>query len=104
MPEYIISSANICQIATTFISLFAYLPQWTEILRTKSSANISLKAWCLWIMSSSFALYYAVILFLINGRGLPLIVSSLTGLIFIIFTVALIVRYRPKTKIESVVS
>ena len=97
VAESVIVAAGACQIATTFISLAAYFPQWLKLFKTRSSANISLRSWCLWIVSTSFALFYAVVQYLANGRGWPLIVSSIASLIFILFTVFLIVKYRPST-------
>ncbi len=96
VPDSVITSANLCQIATTFISLSAYVPQWTKLLRTKSSANISLRSWCLWAVSSSFALFYAIVQLLLNGRGWPLIVSTLAAVCFVLSTVFLVIKFRPR--------
>jgi uncharacterized protein with PQ loop repeat len=94
VPDSVIIMANICQIATTFISLSAYLPQWIKLIRTKSSGDISLRSWCLWIIAASFALFYAIVQFLLNGRGWPLIISALASLCCIIFTIFLVARFR----------
>ena len=97
VADSVIAAANACQVATTLISLTAYVPQWVKLCRTKSSADISLRSWCLWIVSSGFAVFYAVVQYLLNGRGWPLIVSTLAGLTFVSVTVWLIVRFRPGT-------
>lgn len=94
VPESIIITANACQVATIFISLSAYLPQWIKLIQTKSSADISLKSWCIWIIAAFFTLFYAIVQFLLNGRGWPLIISSTASLFCIIFTIILIVKYR----------
>jgi uncharacterized protein with PQ loop repeat len=94
VPDSVLIAANICQVATTFITLSAYLPQWIKLIQTKSSADISLKSWCIWIVAASFTLFYAIVQFLINGRGWPLIISSLASLCSIIFTIFLVVKYR----------
>jgi MtN3 and saliva related transmembrane protein len=94
VPDSVIVVANLCQVATIFISLFAYLPQWIKLIKTKSSADISLRSWCLWILAAAFTLFYAIVQFMLNGRGWPLIISSLASLGCIIFTIFLIVRYR----------
>jgi len=96
VPDSVIITANTCQIATTFISLSAYLPQWIKIIQTRSSVNISIHSWCLWFISASFALFYAIVQYLLNGRGWPLIISTLASLSCILFTVSLIVRFRTK--------
>ncbi|MBU2621288.1 MAG: PQ-loop repeat-containing protein, partial [Proteobacteria bacterium] len=51
VPDSVIITANACQIATTLISLSAYLPQWIKIIQTRSSVNISIHSWCLWFIS-----------------------------------------------------
>ena len=96
VPDIVVTSANICQIAVPFIALFAYLPQWIKLFRTRSSENISLRSWYLWTVSSFFALFYAIVQLFLNGRGWPLIISSIFALAAILFTVFLIVRYRPR--------
>ena len=94
VPDAIVTSANVCQIAVPFIVLTAYVPQWVKLYRTKSSDDISLRSWCLWTVSSVFAVFYATVQLLLNGRGWPLIVSSTIGLAAILLTVSLILRYR----------
>lgn len=96
IPEIVVKSANACQLAVSVIALSAYLPQWIKLLRTKSSGDISLHSWCLWTVSSTFTLYYAIVQYLLNGRGWPLIISSFIGLGSILFTIFLILRYRSK--------
>ncbi|MBU0544663.1 MAG: PQ-loop repeat-containing protein [Proteobacteria bacterium] len=94
VPDSVIIVANACQVATTFISLSAYLPQWIKIIQTRSSVNISVHSWCLWFISSSFAFFYAVVQYLLNDRGWPLIISTLASLGSILFTISLIVKFR----------
>ena len=96
ISDAVIKSANICQIAVPFIVLLAYLPQWTKLWRTKSSVDISLRSWSIWTASTLFALFYAMIQLLLNGRGWPLVVSSAIGLGAVLSTVFLIRRYRPR--------
>lgn len=93
-PEYVIHAANVCQIAVPFISLTAYLPQWLKLWRTKSSASISVRSWCAWSFSSAFALFYATVQLLLNGRGWALVISSFLGLIFVVSTLLLVVKFR----------
>jgi len=50
----------------------------------------------MWIIAASFALFYAIVQFLLNGRGWPLIISALASLCSIIFTIFLIARFRTR--------
>jgi uncharacterized protein with PQ loop repeat len=96
VPDSVIITANACQVATTFISLSAYLPQWIKLIQTRSSGDISLRSWCIWFFSASFALFYAIVQYLLNDRGWPLIISTIASLCCILFTVSLIVRFRTR--------
>jgi len=96
LPDSVIITANMCQIATTIISLSAYLPQWIKLIQTKSSRDISLHSWLLWFFSASCALFYAIVQFLINGRGWPLIISTLFSVGSIVLTISLILKFRPR--------
>jgi uncharacterized protein with PQ loop repeat len=96
MPaESVVQAANVCQLAAPFVSLVAYFPQWMKLVRTKSSESISIRSWCGWVVSSVFALFYAVVQLLLNGNGWALVISALLALIFVVFTLFLTVKYRP---------
>ena len=97
LPEIVITSANIGQIAVPFIALSAYLPQWIKLARTRSSKDISLRSWCIWTVSSFLGLFYALVQLLLNGRGWPLVFSTAIALASVLFTVTLIFRYRHRT-------
>ncbi len=96
VPDSVITAADLCQTAVPFIAFTAYWPQWLKLIRTRSSQDISLRSWCTWIVSATFALFYAVVQLLVNGRGWPLVFSTAIGLGSVLFTVWLILRYRPK--------
>lgn len=96
VADSVIYAANALQMATTAISFSAYLPQWIKLFKTKSSENIALGSWCLWILSTSFNIFYAVVQYLINGSGWPLIISATFNLSCILFTVFLIIKYKKK--------
>jgi uncharacterized protein with PQ loop repeat len=98
MSSLVVESANILQLAVPAIALVAYVPQWVKICHTRSSVDISLRAWCLWTVSSVFALYYAVVQLLQHGQGWPLVVSAAIGLSAVLLTVVLVLRYRPRRK------
>lgn len=94
VPDSVIITANMCQVATTFFSMSAYLPQWIKLIKTRSSGDISLRSWCLWFISSSFAFFYALVQYMLNDRGWPLIFSTMASLGSILFTISLIVKFR----------
>jgi uncharacterized protein with PQ loop repeat len=83
------------------LSLVAYLPQWRKLIRTRSSEDISLGAWLLWSVSTLFAVFYAVVQFVLHGHGLALIISSVTGLLFILVTIFLVLRYRLHSSVPA---
>ena len=102
MPaESVVAAANICQTMVPMISLLAYVPQWAKVLRTRSSASISVRSWCAWTISSAFALFYAVIQLLLNGRGWALVLSTSLGLAFVLCTLFLVIRFRHRPAVES---
>ncbi len=99
MQEEIVIAANLMQTAVPVLSLIAYIPQWLQLIKTKSSADIALSSWTIWIASSFFSTFYAVVQYQLNDRGLPLIISALSNLIFVIVTVSLIAVFRKPKKL-----
>ena len=52
MPaERTVIIANFLQGCSPLLSLFAYLPQWRKIIANKSSRDISLTSWLVWLLS-----------------------------------------------------
>ena len=90
----LLNIAGILQAAVPVISLIAYLPQWKKLVDTKSSKDISLRSWSIWIISSSISLFYSIVLYKVTGKGIPLIFASSAGLLFVMVTVYLTARYR----------
>jgi uncharacterized protein with PQ loop repeat len=80
------------------LSLVAYLPQWKKIIADKSRKDISLTSW---LVSSSIAIFYAVIQYQVTGKGTGLIFSSVLILVFVIITVCLIALYRKDDKTKA---
>jgi uncharacterized protein with PQ loop repeat len=64
------------------LSLVAYLPQWKQIIANRSSKDIPLTSWLVWMLSSSIAIFYAVIQYQVTGKGTALIFSSVLVLVF----------------------
>ena len=95
MPaEKVVIAANFLQGCSPLLSLFGYLPQWRKIIANKSSKDISLTSWLIWVVSSSIAIFYAVIQYQVTGKGTALIFSSIVVLIFVFIMTCLIVLYR----------
>ncbi len=96
--EVLVSTADLCQSATLFISFSAYLPQWKKLLETRSSKNISLNSWFLWLVSSVLSLFYALVQISVYGTGVVLAVTSIMTTAFLCFTIILVYRFRPETE------
>lgn len=95
MPsETVVTVASGLQSCIPFLSLSAYVPQWRKLMVTKSSKDISLRAWLLWSLAGFISCFYAIVQYLVTGRGLPLVFSTATSTIFIVATVYLILSYR----------
>jgi len=101
MPsEKIVIVANFLQGCVPLLSLVAYLPQWKKIIANKSSKDISLTSWLVWLVSSGIAIFYAVIQYQVTGKGTALVFSSIVVLIFVFITVCLIALYRKGDKVR----
>ncbi len=99
MPaERTVIIANFLQSCVPLLSLFAYFPQWKKIIANKSSQDISLISWLVWLLSSAIAIFYAIIQYKVTGQGTALIFSSVLALVFVFITVCLIALYRKAGK------
>ena len=96
----IVIVANFLQGCVPLLSLVAYLPQWKKIIANKSSKDISLTSWLVWLVSSAIAIFYAVIQYQVTGKGTALVFSSIVVLIFVFITVCLIALYRKGDKVR----
>ena len=92
----IVIVANFLQSSVPLLALFAYLPQWRKIIANKSSKDISLTSWLVWLLSSAIAIFYAVVQYKVTGKGTALIFSSMLTIIFVFVTVCLIALYRKR--------
>ena len=101
VSEQWLSLANFAQSITIAISLAAYLPQWMTLRRKRSSENISLSSWSLWLVSSLCSLSYAATQLLVYGTGQVLVVTSVLSVLFIAVTLGLIFLYSPKRDLSA---
>jgi uncharacterized protein with PQ loop repeat len=88
------TAANFLQSCVPLLSLSAYIPQWRRLVKTKSSADISIHSWLIWCFSGSFALFYAFVQYQITGTGAALVFSTSSALLFVFVTVFLVFIYR----------
>lgn len=82
MEDVLLAIVSFC----TFIS---YLPQVIEIIKTKSSEDISITSWILWVVSSLAYTLYAVIY---SGNGM-LIFETCLELFFCLLILTLTIIY-----------
>lgn len=101
VPEPIVQLANLLQTSVPVLSLLAYFPQWSKIIRSRTSTAISARSWLLWGCTGAFTLFYAIVQLLLNDRGWPLVISSVTGLVFVLLTLLLILKYRPRPQRDT---
>lgn len=94
VSSVLIDVANILQSSVPLISLFAYIPQWRKLYKSKSSNDIAIEAWWLWTLSSSFALFYAIVHQLNTGAALALLFSCSVNLFFVVITLFMVFLYR----------
>jgi uncharacterized protein with PQ loop repeat len=92
--DSLVPLANFGQALVPLLSLFAYLPQWRKLLVGKSSGSISASSWALWTLTSFLALFYAVVQLHVTGFGWALVFSAALGLLFVLVTLLLVLRYR----------
>lgn len=92
--ESLLLPADFLQSSTILIYFSAYFAQWLTLFREKSSQNISLSSWNLYLLGSVFALFYAVVNHLIFGNCLALLCTTVFLLVCNVFTIYLILKFR----------
>lgn len=68
----------------------SYVPQITKIIKTRSSKDISISTWLMWLASSTIYLLYL----LLEGVGIWLILSQLLEITLIAVTVFVVILYK----------
>lgn len=91
---FLVSLADLGQLAVVPLCLIAYFPQWLAIFRSRSSRNVALSSHLLWLLSSSLAVFYAATHAAASRNGLPLLASSLANLLCIIVTIVLVYTFK----------
>lgn len=110
--DVLLTSANLMQSSIVFITLSANIPQWITIHQKRSSENISLSSWVLWLVASFFALFYAIVSQIAYQSCMALIFSAAVSFACNLITISLIYKYRavsnklkisrdPNSKVES---
>ncbi len=95
------SFADFCQACTIFFTLSAYVPQWLVLLKTKSSEQVALGAWILWLISNSLTFTYAGIIIALEDTAYLLLISTGFNILCIATTIVLILRYRKPAKVPD---
>lgn len=52
---------NILLLVVSICTFISYLPQIRQLLTTKSSEDLSIKSWCLWVVSMACYALYAIL-------------------------------------------
>jgi len=94
----LLASADIAQTSTIAIALYANVPQWLVILSTKTSKNISLMSWWLWLVGSLLSVFYSIVQNFVFGHSSSLILTSTMNLVCNTITLFLIVKFRKTEK------
>lgn len=90
----ILNIADIAQIGITVLNFCAYPAQWRQLLKRKSSADISLSSWVIWLFSCLLAQFYAWTNYLTHGHNFALIVGDTCSLLCVGSTIGLIVWFK----------
>jgi uncharacterized protein with PQ loop repeat len=99
--DTVVALANVMQVCVPVLSMTGYVPQWVALMKTKSSDEISVQSWVIWVIAMFFALFYAIVQFQINGRGWPLIISSGGSFLFVAITLLMVLYYRRPRLLQS---
>jgi uncharacterized protein with PQ loop repeat len=90
----ILNIADIAQIGITVLNFCAYPAQWRQLIKRKSSADISLSSWVIWLFSCLLAQFYAWTNYLTHGHNFALIVGDTCSLLCVGSTIALILWFK----------
>ena len=81
---------NILLSIVTICTVISYLPQAIKLLRTKSSSDISVTSWILWVVSSfSYTLYAFIV-----SKDFMLIVETYIEFMFCLIILSLSLEYK----------
>lgn len=78
-------------IAVALIPYISYMPQIIKILKTKSSEDISVTSWILYVTGSTLASIYAILL-----NNALLILADVSELVLCLVTLLLSIRYKDR--------
>jgi uncharacterized protein with PQ loop repeat len=92
--ETLLPIANVAESFVPILSLLAYIPQWRHLLQTRDSRGISLASWGIWALAYTISIFYAAVLLKVTGKGLPLLMGTIFGLLFVLTTMILAWRFR----------
>jgi hypothetical protein len=96
--SFLLSTADLAQVGITLLNFSAYPTQWKQMISRKSTADISLTSWTLWLGACILGQFYAWANYLSHGHNFALIITDTISLICVVSTITLIWYYRPKAK------
>jgi len=86
IEDTLLPIANVAELLVPVLSLVAYIPQWRHLLRTRDSRSISLASWAIWALAYALSVFYAAVLLAVTGKGVPLLIATTFGLLFVLIT------------------
>jgi len=86
----IILLGNILLGIVSFCTFISYFPQTIKILKTKSSKDLSVKSWILWVISSFSYTLYAILI----SKDIMLIFETCLELFFCLLILILTIKYK----------
>ena len=95
--ETLMLVAGTAESLVPLLSLTAYIPQWRKHYPTRSSGPLSMISWVIWALSYAIAVFDSIVLLIVTGRGWPLLVTTLSGLLMVLYTIILIWRFRDRS-------
>jgi len=95
--ETLMLVAGTAESIVPLLSLVAYIPQWRKLYQTRNSGPLSMISWVIWALSYAIAVFYSIVLLSVTGRGWPLLVTTVSGLLMVLYTMILIWRFRDRS-------
>lgn len=88
---------NILLGIVSFCTFISYLPQTIKLIKTKSSEDLSIKSWILWVISSLSYTLYALLI----SKDLMLIFETCLESFFCLTIMILSIKYRKNILIKK---
>lgn len=93
--QILLASANFMQSSIVLITFSANIPQWITIHKKRSSENISLHSWVLWLVASFFTLFYAAVNQWAYHNSLALLLTASVSFSCNLYSLFLLIKFKP---------